>query len=468
MRSSWLTFSLRRQIVFSLSLTALATITLICGWFYWQFETATGDLRHSTLISRADMIAGHLTAAPDGTVAFSPPPVMVNAYSGHGLHHRYSVRDEQGRILFANPEHPTGAAPDAVSEREDGSLYHYRDASMTPPAHMVGVARLVEIGGHRLLIQVEEASADHLVQVRALAEVSLERGGWLMLPLLLVPLGVSLIIIRRTLAPVTALSASAAAIGPTSTEVRLPEQGVPVEVLPLVQAINLALGRLEDGFRIQREFTAGAAHELRTPLAVLTAHADALPDRDTARALRRDIDAMAHITNQLLRVAQVEALALDGHEQADLTAIAAEVVGHLAPLAVREGKAIELEAAEEPVTVPGSADAIEHALRNLAHNALIHTAPGSMVTVSVGLEGGAAAMAVRDHGPGVPLAARERVFERFWRADRRSNGAGLGLAIVKRVMELHGGGVELTDAPGGGALFTLRFPAGQRSGTGDA
>ena len=459
MRAGRLSFSLRRRIVLSLSLTALATIALICGWFTWQFETATGDLHNSTLVSRTDMLVRHLTAAPDGAIGFSLPPVMVKAYTGRGQHHRYAVRDERGTVLFASAGLPTGAAPALVSDQEDGTLYHYRDPAMTPPAHMVGVARLVELGGHRLLVQVEEAAPDQLVQVRALVEVSLEKGGWAMLPLVLVPLGVSLIIIRRTLAPVTALSATAASIGPTATDVRLPERGVPVEILPLVQAINSALDRLEDGFRIQREFTAGAAHELRTPLAVLTAHVDNLPCRDTARALRKDIDAMAHVTNQLLRVAQVEALALDKSERADLTAIAAEVVGHLAPLALRDGKAIELEAGADPVMVPGSADAIEHALQNLARNALVHTAPGSTVTVGVGVEGGAPVVSVRDHGPGVPAALRERVFERFWRADRRSNGAGLGLAIVKRVMELHGGRVDLTDAEGGGALFTLRFAA---------
>jgi signal transduction histidine kinase len=468
MHQGWLTFSLRRQIVLSLSLTALATIALICGWFYWQFETATSDLRNSTLVSRTDMIVQHLTVAPDGGIDFSPPSVLARAYGGHGEHHRYSVRDEQGLALFGNAEHPTGRAPPMVSEQEDGTLYHYRDMSMTPPTHMVGVARLVQLGGRRLLIQVEEAAPDRLVQARALVEVSLERGGWMMLPLVLVPLGVSLIIIRRTLAPITALSATAAAIGPTSTDVRLSEQGVPVEVLPLVRAINQALDRLEDGFRIQREFTAGAAHELRTPLAVLTAHVDNLPCQETARALHRDIDAMTHVTNQLLRVAQVEALVLDEAEQADLTAIAGEVAGHLAPLAVRKGKAIELEADAGSVTVNGSSEAIEHALRNLAHNALIHTAPGSVVTVSVGVEGGTPVVAVRDHGPGVPVALRARVFERFWRADRRSNGAGLGLAIVKRVMELHGGRVDVDDAPGGGALFILRFTAVKRTAADDA
>ena len=459
MTSGWLTYSLKRQIVLSLTLSALATILLICGWFYWEFETATSDLRNSTLVSRADMIAHRLAAAPDGSVDFSLPKALVKAYDGHGLHHRYSVRDEQGHTLFGTLDFPTAPAPATASDQEEGTLYHFTDASQTPVAHMVGVARLVEVGGRKLMIQVEEASTGHLVQARALMEIALERGGWIMLPLALIPLCVSLIIIRRTLAPVVSLSATAATIGPATTNIRLPERHVPVEVLPLVQAINLALDRLEDGFRIQKEFTAGAAHELRTPLAVLSAHVDNLSDRETARALRKDIEGMAHVVNQLLRVAQVEALTLEHSELADLTVVAAEVVGHLAPLALRDGKAIALEAEDVPVPVKGSAEAIEHAIRNLAHNALKHTAAGSVVTVVVRADTGAPEVVVSDHGPGIPEDLRERIFERFWRADRRSNGAGLGLSIVKRVMELHGGQVLVGDTPGGGAQFTLRFAA---------
>ncbi len=174
--------------------------------------------------------------------------------------------------------------------------------------------------------------------------------------------------------------------------------------------------------------------------------------------LRKDIEVMAHLTGQLLKVAQLESLAIREDEQADLNVIAGEVVGHLAPLAVRSGKEIELEEAESAATVRGSAEAIGHAVQNLAHNAIVHTTAGSVVTVSVGTSDNGLTVTVRDHGPGVPPELRERVFERFWRADRRTSGAGLGLAIVRSVMTTHGGQVTVDGASGGGALFTLSFP----------
>lgn len=455
MRSLWFAQSLLIQIVLSLSLTALATIGLICAWFYWQFENATGNLSHSTLVSRADKIAQHLMVEPDGIVTLSLPAAMLEAYEGYSGHYRFSVRDEAGRTLFSSPE-PTGAAPLQVTGKEDGTLYRYRDWTVDPPRRF-GVARLVRIGDRRLLLQVEEAATDQLAMIRAMLEVALEKGGWLFLPLLLVPLGVSLIIIRRALAPVTKLSRQAAAIGPAATDVRLPETEVPLEILPLVRAVNLALDRLADGFRAQRDFAAGAAHELRTPLAVLSAHIDLLPCADSAAALRRDIAVMTHMTNQLLRVAQIDSLSVGTDEEADLNAIAADAVGYLAPLAIRQGNAIGLVASQRPAIVNGSCEAIFHAVRNLADNALAHTAPGSEVTISVDA-GAGSSISVRDRGPGVPLELRERIFERFWRADRRGSGAGLGLAIVRKVMDRHDGRVTVDDAPGGGAVFTLWFP----------
>lgn len=455
MRARRFTHSLLTQIVLSLSLTACATIVLIGAWFYWQFENATGNLSHSTLVSRADRIAQHLSVEPGGTVALSLPPAMLEAYKGHGGHYRFSIRDEAGHILFTSPE-PTGVAPRHVTKSEDGTLYRDRDWMADPPRRF-GVARVVKIGDRRLLLQVEEATTDQFAMIRAMLEVALEKGGWLFLPLLLIPLGVSLFIIRRALAPVTALSRQAVAIGPSATDVRLPEMDVPLEILPLVRAVNLALDRLSDGFRAQREFAAGAAHELRTPLAVLRAQVDTLPCAATAEALRKDIAVMAHMTEQLLRVAQADSLAVGSDEAADLNAVAAEVVGYLARLAIRRGKAIGLVEAESPALVHGSREAIFHALRNLADNALTHTAPGSEVTVWVRTEE-QPSVSVRDHGPGVPPDLRERIFERFWRADRRGSGAGLGLAIVRKVMERHGGRVTVEDAPGGGAMFTMWFP----------
>ena len=167
-------------------------------------------------------------------------------------------------------------------------------------------------------------------------------GAWVYLVLLLGLLIVSIFTIREAIRPVERLSTQAAAIGPQSTNLRLSEADVPKETLGFVRAVNLALDRLEAGFQVQREFTADAAHELRTPLAVLRAHIDTLTDKSVVDELRRDVDSMTHIVAQLLRIARLDAMVVDPRESSDLTEIVIAVASALIPSALEKGKRIEV------------------------------------------------------------------------------------------------------------------------------
>jgi signal transduction histidine kinase len=183
---------------------------------------------------------------------------------------------------------------------------------------------------------------------------------------------------------------------------------------------------------------------------------DTIDDRELAKTLRSDIDGMARLVNQLLEFAELETSVVGPEESAELGAIAADTVAAVAPLALSRAKTVGLVGADRPVWVRGDRDALGRALLNLVENALAHTAPGTTVEIAVDAAG---ALHVLDHGPGVPPAERDRIFRRFWRRDRRRPGhAGLGLAIVARIAEMHGATVTVADRPGGGAIFSLRFP----------
>jgi signal transduction histidine kinase len=258
------------------------------------------------------------------------------------------------------------------------------------------------------------------------------------------------------LRPIITASALAERIGPARTELRLPVEGMPREVMPLVRAVNQALDRLEEGFRGQREFTADAAHELRTPLAILRAQIDVIDDRELAKSLRDDIESMSRLVNQLLDIAELETFVIGEGEVANLAAIATEIAAYIAPLALSQHKTVAVIGADQSVLVRGNADTLGRAIRNLVENALTHTAVGTTVEISVDAAG---ELRVMDRGAGVPSAEREQIFRRFWRRDRRRAGsAGLGLAIVKRIAEMHEATVDVSDRPGGGAVFAIRFP----------
>ncbi len=264
--------------------------------------------------------------------------------------------------------------------------------------------------------------------------------------------------IRTSLSPVRRASQKAAAIKPGVEGVRLPLDDLPSEVLPLVTAVNAALDRLERGVEMQRQFTANAAHELRTPLAILSAGLEALPLTSEAERLRLDAERMSRLVSQLLRVARLDARPLDLSQTIDLGEVASEVVEHLAPWAIRHDRNLGFEPAGGPVAVRGDRDALADAIRNLVENALAHSPEGGEVTVRVDGQG---EVSVLDHGVGVPAELRERIFERFWRSPERRGsgvGAGLGLSIVAETARAHAGQVTVDEAAGGGACFTLTLP----------
>ena len=262
----------------------------------------------------------------------------------------------------------------------------------------------------------------------------------------------------RACARCARLSTTAAAIGPMRTDLRLPEQSLPTEVVPLVRAVNQALDRLDAGFRAQRDFTADMAHELRTPLTIVRARVDSLEPGSLRDELRRDLENMTRIVNQVLDIAELESFVVAADARTDLQAVCADAVAFMAPLAVASAKTVALTGVESPVWVHGNSETLFRAVRNLVDNAIRHTPPDGTVEVDVSADG---TVRVLDNGPGVPEAERELIFRRFWRRDQtRSDSRGIGLAIVARVAAVNDGTVTSTnDRPGGGAIFTLQADA---------
>ncbi|WP_137172607.1 HAMP domain-containing sensor histidine kinase [Massilia sp. HP4] len=273
------------------------------------------------------------------------------------------------------------------------------------------------------------------------------------LPIFLVMVVVSLVVIpwivRRSLAGVARIAHEAEQIDAGRRGMRLSEAQVPAEIAPLVRAVNDALGRLDEGYERQRRFIASAAHELRTPIAILRVKVDAADD-PAMRRLGSDVERLANLAEQMLDLQRLDAARHD--DEVDLAALARRVAGELAPLLIAAERTIEVMV-EHAQAIQGDAGALERVLTNLVQNAIGHGGRHVIVRVQ------GAAFEVEDDGPGIPPEERERVFEPFHRLRPRSAGSGLGLHLVQQVVERHGGRVALLGAPGGGTLARVELRA---------
>jgi signal transduction histidine kinase len=438
--------TLQGRLAWRLGIAFAAVILATALALFIHRRATVADIPSDILTELLDHIATGLSRGPDDA-----PRLTLDEDDGS---FDYAVTDPGGHVLLASANPPPAAPPGWQSgfldRQESGTMrvlgYAHADTALGP----------VEI---RIAMDRGKAAAGASQLLRELRDEMLP----VLLPALLAALVIGALTLRWGLRPLQKLAGEAALITASESERRLPVEGLPRELAPPVHAINAALDRLDRGFRAQRDFTADAAHQLRTPLAILAAHLDTLDDRTVAAPLRQDVARMSRLVDQLLLVAELEALTLKPDERTDIAALGVEVVEAVAPLALARRRGLGLCGAERPVIVHGNHDALHHALRNLVENAVGHSREDTTVEIQIGDL--PPRLSVRDHGPGVSVADRDRLFQRFWRGDREGErggvrGAGLGLAVVKRIADAHGARLAITDAPGGGAIFAIEFPTG--------
>ena len=332
-----------------------------------------------------------------------------------------------------------------------------------------GAAPLTEtahIGGRRLRVLTSNVGQGVALQVArptADEESALQRLRLALLLLGLSALAVAFVlggwIARTALAPVRRLTRAAESVAATRRlSLRLDDRGSD-EVARLGGAFNEMLSALERSLAAQRQLVADASHEFRTPLTSIRANAELLArgsvnddEREpVARAVVDQVDELDGLVTDVIE------LALDGDAETRFDDVQLdEVVKAEVERLRRHAPGIVFDLTSEETTVSGDAERLHRAVSNILTNAVKWSDAGERVEVAVA-EG---TVTVRDHGPGFSEADLPFVFERFYRSEaaRGQPGSGLGLAIVRHVAEAHGGSVEAANAPGGGALITLRLP----------
>lgn len=261
-----------------------------------------------------------------------------------------------------------------------------------------------------------------------------------------------------------------------------PRQVIRIESFPLTDRLavigaaafvaDVSESRRLEGVR--RDFVANVSHELKTPIGALGLLAETIVDgevddatRQLAERMVREADRLGHTIDDLLDLTMIEAQETPVRESVALHALLMEAAERLRESADSRGIPIVVGNTTGDPAVVGDRRQLLSAVVNLVDNAVKYSEPGQAVELStVSRADGGVGVTVRDHGIGIPLADRQRIFERFYRVDearsRQTGGTGLGLAIVRHIAQVHGGDVDVESTEGEGSLFTLWFPGTQR------
>ncbi|MFM0180061.1 ATP-binding protein [Paraburkholderia aspalathi] len=240
--------------------------------------------------------------------------------------------------------------------------------------------------------------------------------------------------VHRVLKPLREASRAAARITPRNLTTRLSVEGVPSEIKPLIHAFNEALDRLENGFAVQQQFLASAAHELQTPLTLIRGQIELQPGINDKELLFREIDLMARQVRQLLHLAEVSESQNFSFGEVNIVDVVQDVVAYLARKADRKEVTLRLETTVASPSIWADRSALFILLKNIVENAINASPAHSSVVLIVD----AVSVQVQDEGPGIRQEYLPFLFKRFWRApDARHDGAGLGLAICKEIATAH-------------------------------
>lgn len=272
------------------------------------------------------------------------------------------------------------------------------------------------------------------------------------------------LVVRRNLRPLEGVRDAVHRRAPSDLS-PIDTVNLPVEIRPLVDAINEQTGNVGRALLAQRQFVSDAAHQFQTPLALLRAQADvAMREPEVVRSglptFARHISQLSHLVDQLLLLSRSEGAARVEMRQLDLMDLARRAAFDMLPVSLGSGVDLGFDG-DTAVKIVGNEFLLTEMIENLVDNALRYTPTGGSVTVRVAANAGKAVLCVEDTGCGIPEGERQRVFDRFYQiAGRDASGSGLGLAIVREIASRHGATAEIADGAGGaGTSVRITFDA---------
>jgi two-component system OmpR family sensor kinase len=400
------------------------------------------------------------------------------------------VRDGSGKSLARSPN--LGLIrlplPQSVTAMKKSGVSVFTSLSdddatllVGPPGELRYVSRYHDIPGVRpFYLQVGVSMSTFYASGSALRRLFM-----MIVPLGLLVAGVaSWLLARRSLAPIRRIAREARALTAAHLDRRIDAAPTRDEVGELVETVNQMLDRLERAFQAQERFIADAAHELKTPVAVVLGGGQVLLQKtrspqeyeDYLRTVRDEMQSLGRLVDSMLTLSRADAgMPLSAKRPVHLNDVVTGVVHRWQRRAEERGIRLVLslalpDANEPEPMVHGDAELIDSLISNLVQNGVRYSPSGAVVEVEIRLAAERILLFVRDHGPGIPEEDFERVFERFYRvrrAEHGETGTGLGLAIARGVAALHGGTIEAENRAGGGCEFTVDLPRYRARSGGD-
>jgi len=442
--------SLARSISISLGKVALVIVAIqslvVFGINYFDYHNLY--LAHVELETQS-LLDGVKTRS--GELHFTLPPGASRYNGKYEDAYGFRVLDTTGRVIAAKGP----AQLEAVSPWRQGpgvaTDFWFMKLDGSRPFYFAG-GRKLRVDDHDVLIEIvtlgDPANTRWWVTLTEAVE-----DVWLPIApfVILIPI-MTTIAVRRGLRPLVRAAQQAEAIHVGHPTQQLDLADMPRETVAFASAINRLIERVGNLVQSQKIFIASAAHELRTPLAVMLLELEKI-DHPRARRLDADVTGMTRSVNRLLVLARLEAAQPPELVDVDLGAVATETVDRLRSWAATQGHKIDVRLGE-PQKLRGDPGAIREALRNLLENAVKHTPAGTSICVTVGPE---TTVTVEDSGPGLATEIADQLFEPFQKGNTSAEGAGLGLAIVRQAVALHRGSIQVGRSSLGGAMFKLRF-----------
>ncbi|PWU00062.1 MAG: sensor histidine kinase [Candidatus Melainabacteria bacterium] len=459
------TVSIRKQLIgwLMIPITSLCLVSAVVTYFIAVRMTTQGY--DAALMESARELANRATLQ-DGNIVLDLPPAALAVFKDDNIDKfYYAAFGENCRLIAGDADVLQALNPAAASQPRfrNGRLHRSPIRIACYNAAVSGAPNR-----HVRIFVAETVRKRQALTNQILIAVIVPQLLLIGLASLSVWLGVA-----RGLAPLQAVRSAIASRSQFDLS-PMAELNPPLEIRPLVNAINDLLGRLNRDIEAQRRFVANAAHQLRTPLAGLKTQTELGLRQENFSELRgilnqiqRGAANLTRLVNQLLSLAQLEPSGAQSslvRTRIDLNAIVKEATRDMVPYALSNDIDLGFEESQKPAFVIANAWSIRELVTNLIDNAVRYTQSGGKVTVRIE-SADPVTLVVEDNGPGIPESERERVFERFYRVlGNNVNGSGLGLAIVKEIVLSHQGRVSIESGIGGkGTLLLVTFPPAEMS-----